>query len=43
MEEGREDSKRYGAPLLRRKIEGVGIVQPGGKKAPSNLSHSVLL
>jgi len=30
---GYKDDQRAGAPLLRRKVEGVGLVWPGEQKA----------
>ncbi|KAK4822051.1 hypothetical protein QYF61_008860 [Mycteria americana] len=33
-EEGHKNDQRDGTPLLRRKAERVGFVQPGEKKAP---------
>jgi len=33
-EEGHKNGQRAGAPLLRRKAETVGAVQPGEEKAP---------
>ena len=32
-EEGHKDDQKAGAPLLQRKVEGVGLVQPEEKKA----------
>lgn len=33
-EEGLKNGKRAGTPLLRRKVESAGVVQPGEEEAP---------
>jgi len=37
-EEDHEDDQRAGASLLRRRVEGAGIVQPGEKKGSRETS-----
>ena len=37
LEDSHEDDQRAGAPLLGRKDEGAGLVQPAEEKAPGRL------
>jgi len=39
--EGQENDHKDGMPLLWRKAERVGAVQPGEKKAPGTPYHSL--
>jgi len=41
LEEGLKDDPRAGTPLLLRKAEKVGAVQPGGEKAPGRPYHGL--